>query len=164
VVAGLIDLALSAVVGGLVLAILFWVRASNGLSSADLAAQLLNASVGSLAATVFLAGFEASPLEASPGKLARGLRVRHFPGAERLSLARALIRNLFKLGLPLPLAYLAGLAAYDGGGVEAWVGIGAAVVVALSYLAGAFFGDGRAVYDQVAGAVVIRTQPGRRFA
>lgn len=163
-VAALIDLALTGVIGAALLVALAWFRAANLLQLADLAGHLISAGTIALVATVFLAGFEASPLEASPGKQALGLRVRRHSDGDRLGLGRALARNLLKLGLPAPLAYLAVLAAAEGGGLEAWVGVGAAAVVALTYLVGVLFGDGRAAYDQVAGTAVIRALPGRRFA
>lgn len=163
-VAGLIDLGLVSAFGGLIVAGLMMLRAGNWLLFGDLAGHLISAIGVCVVASVVLAGFESGPLEATPGKLARGLRVRRYPGAERLGLGRAIVRNLFKLGLPVPLAYLAVLAACDDGGPAAWVGVAAAAVVAVSYLAGVLFGDGRPVYDQVAGSSVIRALPGRRFA
>jgi len=163
-VAGLIDSCLVAVVGGLLLAALAGLQAAHWFTLTALGTHLANAAVAALAGTVVLAACEASSLEATPGKLARGLRVRRYPGAARLSFGRAALRNLIKLGLPVPLAYLALLAAFDGGGPAAWVGVGAAVLVALSYLTGVLLGDGRTAYDQVSGAVVIRTLPGRRYA
>lgn len=164
VVAGLIDLGLTAVICGVVVLMSAAARAANWLTLGDLATQLAVAAITAVVATVVMAAFEASAFEASPGKLARGLRVRRHPSGERLSLLRALLRNLLKLGLPLPLAYLAGVAAYDGGPGVAWVGLAAALVVAISYLAGAVFWDGRTAYDQVSGSMVIPTMPGRRYA
>lgn len=162
--AALIDLGLTAVIGAALLAILAGLRTANWFPPADLAGHLVSAATIALVATAFLAAFEAGPLEASPGKRARGLRVRRHRDGDRLGFGRALIRNLLKVGLPAPLAYLAALAAYEGGGLEAWVGVGAAAVVALTYLGGALLGDGRTVYDQLSGAAVIRALPGRRFA
>lgn len=163
-VAGLIDCCLVAVVGALLLAALAGVQAAHWLTLSALGTHLANAAVAALAGTVVLAACEASSWEATPGKLARGLRVRRYPDAARLSFGRALARNLIKLGLPVPLAYLAVLAAVDDGGPAAWVGVVAALVVALSYLAGLLLGDGRTAYDQVSGAMVIQALPGRRYA
>lgn len=163
-VAGLLDLGLSVILGGILLAIGAALRLPERLALGDLTGQLVAAVAISLTVSLALAVFESGPLEATPGKLARGLRVRRAPGGDRLSFPRAVLRNLFKLGLPVPLAYLAGVAAWAGGGPAAWVGLGAAVVVGVSYLAGALFGEGRAVYDQVSGSMVIRALPGRRFA
>jgi hypothetical protein len=163
-VAGLIDCCVVAAVGGLALVIGHGLSVAGTAWPTTLVAHLINAATVALAGTIVLAGCEASTLEATPGKLARGLRVRRYPGAERLGFGRALVRNLVKLGLPLPLAYLAGLAAYVGGGLPAWVGVAAAGVVALSYLVDVLLGDGRTAYDQVSGSMVIATMPGRRYA
>ena len=162
--AGLIDLGVVAVLGGLLLLIFTGFQVGRQPALSDLATHLLQAGLVAVAGTLVLSCFEASPLEATPGKLACGLRLRRDSDSGHLGLGRAIVRNLFKLGLPVPLAYLAALAAYDGGGWPAWVGVGAAAVVAASYLAGVLLGDGRPVYDQLAGSAVIRTAPGRRYA
>ncbi len=164
--AGLIDLGLMLVwalaVGLVTLALLTGGALAGvgplGLNLAGIAAVVLPVTIG-------LTVLEAGRYEATPGKLKLGLRVRHDPGGERISWGRSFLRNLLKLGLPWLLLHLAVITAtVGGGGVAAWFGFLLAVAVPVAYVATLYRGDGRTIYDHLAGTMVISTEPGRRFA
>lgn len=164
--AGLIDLALMLVwallVGALALGLLTFGALAGvgplGLNLAGMAAVVLPVTIG-------LTVLEAGRYEATPGKLKLGLRVRRDPGGERISWGRSFVRNLLKLGLPWLLLHLATITATIGaGGVAAWVGALLAVAVPGAYVVSLLRGDGRTIYDHLAGTMVISTEPGRRFA
>ena len=164
--AGLIDLGLMLVwalaVGLVTLALLAGGALAGvgplGLNLAGIAAVVLPVTIG-------LTVLEAGRYEATPGKLKLGLRVRHDPGGERISWGRSFLRNLLKLGLPWLLLHLAVITAtVGGGGVAAWFGFLLAAAVPVAYVATLYRGDGRTIYDHLAGTMVISTEPGRRFA
>lgn len=117
-----------------------------------------------LPATILLTALEAGRYEATPGKLTFGLRVRREPDGARISWGRSLLRNLLKLGLPWTLVHLATITASVAGGVVAWIGAVLCVAVPLAYVASLLTGDGRTLYDHLAGTMVIPTRPGRRVA
>lgn len=164
-IAGLIDLGLmlawALLVAGIALGLLYGGMLQGigplGLNLVGIAAVVLPATIG-------LTVLEAGRYEATPGKLKVGLRVRRDPGGERLTPARSFLRNLLKLGLPWMLLHLAVISATVGGGVAAWVGALLSVAVPAAYVVSLFRGDGRTIYDHLAGTMVISTRPGRRFA
>ena len=164
--AGLIDLALMLVwallVGVVALGLLTFKALAGvgplGLNLTGIAAVVLPVTIG-------LTVLEAGRYEATPGKLKLGLRVRRDPGGERISWARSFLRNLLKLGLPWLLLHLAVIAITIGGGsLAAWSGLLLALAVPVAYVVSLLRGDGRTIYDHLAGTMVISTEPGRRFA
>lgn len=70
-----------------------WREAVTALSGAVAGAVVAPALLAALLALAWFAGFEASPLQATPGKRALGLRVVDARGA-RLALGRAALRHL----------------------------------------------------------------------
>ena len=70
-----------------------WREAVTALSGAVADAVVAPALLAALLALAWFAGFEASPLQATPGKRALGLRVVDARGA-RLALGRAALRHL----------------------------------------------------------------------
>lgn len=126
--------------------------------------NLVGIAVVVLPSTIGLTVFEAGPYEATPGKLKFGLRVRRDPSGERISWLRSLLRNLLKLGLPWTLGHLAVISVLAAGGTDAIIGALVAVAVPVGYLVSLLTGDGRTIYDRLAGTMVISTEPGRRFA
>jgi uncharacterized RDD family membrane protein YckC len=56
------------------------------------------------------------------------------------------------------------ISAVVAGGVAAWVGALLSVAVPVAYLLSLVRGDGRTIYDHLAGTMVISTEAGRRFA
>lgn len=129
-----------------------------------LALNLVGLALVVLPVTVALTVLECGRYEATPGKLKLGLRVRVDPTGERLSWQRSLLRNLLKLGLPWTLGHLAAIAVATGGGIDAQIGAIVSMAVPVAYVVSLFLGDGRTIYDRLAGTMVISTQPGRRFA
>lgn len=163
--AGLIDLGLMLAWALLVAAValgLFYGGALRGLGPLGL--NLIGIAAVVLPATVGLTVLEAGRYEATPGKLKLGLRVRRDPGGERLTPGRSFLRNLLKLGLPWMLLHLAAISATVAGGPAAWIGALLSVAVPAAYIVSLFRGDGRTIYDHLAGTTVISTSPGRRFA
>lgn len=164
--AGLIDLGLMlawALVVGLAAVAFLATGALRGI--APLGLNLTGIAVVVLPVTIGLTVLEAGRYEATPGKLKLGLRVRRDPGGERISWGRSFVRNLLKLGLPWLLLHLATITATIGaGGAAAWVGALLAVAVPGAYVVSLLRGDGRTIYDHLAGTMVISTEPGRRFA
>ena len=163
--AGLVDL-------GLVLAWVLLVAAVGvplyltGRTSAlgPLALNLVALALLVLPVTVALTAMECGRYEATPGKLKFGLRVRRDPTGERISWGRSLLRNLLKLGVPWSLGHLAAIALAAGGGIDAQIGAILSMAVPIAYLVTLLTGDGRTIYDHLAGTMVISTEPGRRFA
>ncbi len=165
VLAGLIDaglmLAWALLVGGVVWALL----AAGTLRGVGLLGlNLMGIAAVVLPATIALTSLEAGRYEATPGKLKYGLRVRRDPDGARISWGRSLLRNLLKLGLPWTLAHLAVITATVAGGPAAWLGAAIGVAVPVAYLVSMRSGDGRTLYDHLAGTMVITTRPGRRIA
>ncbi len=163
--AGLIDLGLM-LAWALVVAGLGWVLLSNGLlrGIGPLVLNLFGIALVVLPVTIGLTLLEGGRLEATPGKLKLGLRVRKDPSGEGIGWRRSLLRNLLKFGLPWALLQLAIPAVLARGGPLGWIGLAIAVAVPVSYLVTLLLGSGRTVYDQIAGTMVISTAPGRRFA
>lgn len=126
--------------------------------------NLLGLALVILPVTIGLTLLESGRYEATPGKLKLGLRVRRDPNGERISWGRSLLRNLLKLGLPWTLGHLAAISLATGGGWDAQVGAVLSLAVPAAYLVSLFAGDGRTIYDHLAGTMVISTRPGRRFA
>ena len=127
-------------------------------------ANILGVALVVLPVTVGLTVLESGRYEATPGKLKVGLRVRSDPTGERISWFRSLVRNLLKLGLPWVLGHFAAVSLAYGGGWDAQLGALLAMAVPVAYLVSLFTGDGRTIYDRLAGTMVISTAPGRRFA
>jgi len=165
VLAGLIDLGL-ALVWALVVAAVGVPLYLTGRTAAvgPLALNLVGLALVVLPVTVALTLLECGRYEATPGKLKFGLRVRVDPTGARLSWQRSLLRNLLKLGVPWSLGHLAAIALAAGGGIDAQIGALLSMAVPIAYLITLFTGDGRTVYDRLAGTMVITTEPGRRFA
>jgi uncharacterized RDD family membrane protein YckC len=163
--AGLIDLGLMlawALVVGAVALTLFNGGVLRGLGPLGL--NLVGVAAVVLPATIGLTVLEGGRYEATPGKLTFNLRVRRDPTGERLTWGRSLVRNLLKLGLPWMLLHLAVISAVVAGGVAAWVGALLSVAVPVAHLLSLVRGDGRTIYDHLAGTMVISTEAGRRFA
>lgn len=163
--AGLIDLGL-ALAWALVVAAVGVPLYLTGQTSAlgPLALNLVGLALVVLPLTVALTVMECGRYEATPGKLKFGLRVRRDPTGERVSWQRSLLRNLLKLGVPWSLGHLAAIALAAGGGIDAEIGAVMSMAVPVAYLVSLFIGDGRTIYDRLAGTMVISTEPGRRFA
>lgn len=163
--AGLIDVALmlawALVVGAVVLAVF---RGAGPGAVGLLGLNLAGVAVVVLPATIGLTMLEAGRYEATPGKLKYGLRVRRDPTGERISWGRSFLRNLLKLGLPWVLVHLAVVSAAVTGGTAAWIGAVLSIAVPVAYVVSLLVGDGRTIYDHLAGTMVIGTEPGRRFA
>lgn len=165
ILAGLIDAGLMLGWALLVAAALLVMSvAGPALGVGPLGLNLIAIAAVVLPATIGLTVLEAGRYEATPGKLRFGLRVRRDPTGERLGRARSLLRNLLKLGLPWAMVHLAVLTATITGGLVAWLGLVLCVAVPAAYLVSLVRGDGRTIYDRLAGTVVIGTEPGRRFA
>lgn len=165
ILAGLIDLALMLGWAVLVAAIGVPLYLAGRLPGVGLLGlNLLGLGLVVLPATIGLTALESGRYEATPGKLKLGLRVRRDPSGDRISWARSLLRNLLKLGLPWTLGHMAAIALANGGGWDAMLGAVLSMAVPLAYVVSLFRGDGRAIYDHLAGTMVISTRPGRRFA
>ncbi|MGC3993889.1 MAG: RDD family protein [Propionicimonas sp.] len=163
--AGLIDLGLMLAWALLAGAVILSLAAAGSLGGIGLlGVNVVGIAAVVLPVTVGLTALEAGRYEATPGKLKFGLRVRHDPGGERVGWGRSFVRNLLKLGLPWTLLHLAVVSAAIGGGPAAWAGLVLGVAVAAGYVVSLIRGDGRTVYDHLAGTMVISTEPGRRFA
>lgn len=163
--AGLIDLGFA--VGWVILVAavgvpLYLTGHTSGLG--PLALNLVGLALVVLPVTIALTVMECGRYEATPGKLKLGLRVRLHQTGARVSWQRSLLRNLLKLGVPWSLGHLAAIALASGAGIDAQIGALLSMAVPLAYLVSLFIGDGRTLYDRLAGTVVISTQPGRRFA
>jgi uncharacterized RDD family membrane protein YckC len=157
--AGLIDLGLALAWAILVAAVGVPLYLSGRTSALGPLAALVD-----LPVTVALTVMECGRYEATPGKLKFGLRVRRDPTGERISWQRSLLRNLLKLGVPWSFGHLAAIGLAAGGGTDAQIGAILSMAVPVAYLVSLFIGDGRTIYDRLAGTMVISTEPGRRFA
>ena len=105
--------------------------------------------------TVALAWRESSRRQATPGKRLRRLVVTADEG--RASYGRALLRNALKVGLPWELGHTVAFTLATGHGiVPVWIVPVAALTYALPivYVVMLFVGDGRTIYDRIAGTVV----------
>ncbi len=131
---------------------------------APLTLNLVGLALVVLPVTIALTVLECGRFEATPGKLKLGLRVRVDPGGERLSWPRSLLRNLLKLGVPWSLGHVAAITLANGGGIDAQIGAILSMAVPVAYLVSLLTGNGRTIYDRLAGTMVISTAPGRRFA
>ncbi len=112
-----------------------------------------------LLATVLAARQEAGPRAGTPGKRREGLVVTTGSGAP-VPLARALVREAVKIGVPWQLGHVVAVgAAYGGFARRDPLTL---VATALTYpllavmAAAAALGSGRALHDRVAGTVVRR--------
>lgn len=163
--AGLIDLgvmlAWALVAGGAVLAL---ATTGNLGGGGLLGVNLIGVAAVVLPVTLGLSTLEAGRYEATPGKLALGLRVRRDPGGDRIGWGRSFLRNLLKLGLPWTLLHLSVLSVVVAPGPSGWLGLALALAVPSAYLISLRAGRGRTIYDHLAGTMVISTAPGRRFA
>jgi uncharacterized RDD family membrane protein YckC len=163
--AGLIDLGLMLGWAVLVAVIALALFSGGGLRGiGPLGLNLVGIAVVVLPSTIGLTLLEAGRYEATPGKLRFGLRVRRDPSGARLGWGRSFLRNLLKLGLPWLLLHLAVITATVSGGTAAWFGALLCVAVPAAYIVSLVRGDGRTIYDHLAGTMVISTEPGRRFA
>ena len=111
--------------------------------------------------TLALAWRESSSREATPGKRVRGLGVHVDKSGERASFGRALRRNVIKLALPWEFGHTVAFTLAAGNGVvPTWIVALAALTYALPivYLVTLFVGDGRTLYDRIAGTVVVLTK------
>ncbi len=131
-----------------------------------LAANLLGGALVLVPVVGGLALTEGGRYEASPGKQWFGLRVRRADGG-RIGHARALVRNLLKVGPPAVVGHAAGLAWASSVwpvGTDVWILTAVACLIPLGYLAWALLDKGRTPYDVLAGTVVTTTVRGRRVA
>jgi GrpB-like predicted nucleotidyltransferase (UPF0157 family) len=113
--------------------------------------------------TVWLAGWEASPGGATPGKRLLGLRVLTSSG-DRLSWPRSLLRTALKFTLPWELTHIAwwNLLLRSGNqGLEA-VLLSMVCAAFAVYLVSLFVGSRRAPYDRITGTFVIANGGYRR--
>ena len=107
--------------------------------------------------TVALAWRESSARQATPGKRARRLAVRSNADGTRISFGRALARNALKIAVPWELGHTVAFTLATGHGiVPAWIVPIIALTYALPivYVVTLFVGDGRTLYDRIAGTVV----------
>jgi hypothetical protein len=105
--------------------------------------------------TLALSWRESSARQATPGKRVRRLIVT--TAGARTSFGRALLRNALKVALPWELGHtVAFTLAFGSDVVPPWIVPLAAVTYALPivYLVTLFVGDGRTLYDRVAGTTV----------
>ena len=105
--------------------------------------------------TMGIAWRESSAREATPGKRVRHLAVTS--GGARISFGRALLRNAVKIALPWELGHTVVFTLAMGNGtVPVWIVPITALTYALPivYVVTLFVGDGRTLYDRVAGTVV----------
>jgi GrpB-like predicted nucleotidyltransferase (UPF0157 family)/uncharacterized RDD family membrane protein YckC len=128
-------------------------------------AQLVIFAVLTVPVTVWLAGWEASPGGATPGKRLLGLRVLTMSG-DRLTWPRSLLRTALKFTLPWELAHIAWwnllLRSGDQGSVLDRLLLSLVCAAIAVYLVSLFVGSRRAPYDRIAGAFVIANGGYRR--
>jgi uncharacterized RDD family membrane protein YckC len=121
-------------------------------------AQLVILLVLTVPVTVWLAGWEASPGGATPGKRLLGLRVLTSSG-DRLSWPRSLLRTALKFTLPWELAHTAWwnvlLRSGDQGAVLDRLLLSLVCAAVAVYLVSLFVGSRRAPCDRVTGTFVI---------
>ncbi len=107
--------------------------------------------------TLALAWCESSAREATPGKRVRRLTVLSTGKGGRVRFPRALLRNALKVALPWELGHTVAFTLAAGSGVvPVWLIPIAALTYALPivYIVTLFVGDGRTLYDRLAGTVV----------
>ena len=121
-------------------------------------AQLVIFAVLTVPVTVWLAGWEASPGGATPGKRLLGLRVLTSSG-DRLTWPRSLLRTALKFTLPWELAHTAWwnvlLRSGNHGAVLDRLLLSLVCAAITVYLVSLFVGSRRAPYDRVTGTFVI---------
>ena len=146
--------------------ILIWVAivaAIGGVLYATGVIRTINPVSGNIVAVIILivpvtfalAWRESSSREATPGKRLRHLRVSC--GGARISFGRALLRNALKIALPWELGHTVVFTLATGNGtIPAWIMPITALTYALPivYVLTLFVGDGRTLYDRIAGTVV----------
>ena len=124
-------------------------------------AQLVSFAVLTVPVMVWLAGWEASPGGATPGKRLLGLRVVTSSG-DRLSWPRSLLRTALKFTLPWELAHTAWwnllLRSGNPGAVLDRLLLGLVCAAMAVYLVTLFVGSRRAPYDRLTGTVVTAKQ------
>jgi uncharacterized RDD family membrane protein YckC len=120
-------------------------------------AQLVIFAVLTVPVTVWLAGWEASPGGATPGKRLLGLRVLTVSG-DRLTWPRSLLRTALKFTVPWELAHTAWwnllLRSGDHGAVLDAVPLSLVCAAIAVYLVSLFVGSRRAPYDRITGTFV----------
>jgi uncharacterized RDD family membrane protein YckC len=120
-------------------------------------AQLVIFAVLTVPVTVWLAGWEASPGGATPGKRLLGLRVLTVSG-DRLTWPRSLLRTALKFTVPWELAHTAWwnllLRSGDHGAVLDRLLLSLVCAAIAVYLVSLFVGSRRAPYDRVTGTFV----------
>jgi uncharacterized RDD family membrane protein YckC len=107
---------------------------------------------------VAAAVFESRRRGATPGKRVLHLEVRH--GSRSPGFARALSRNVLKIGAPWIIGHAAVFVLATAGDPTPPLGyvlLAAAYVLPIAYLASLFAGSGRTLYDRVAGIRVVRS-------
>jgi uncharacterized RDD family membrane protein YckC len=121
-------------------------------------AQLVIFAVLTVPVTVWLAGWEATPGGATPGKRLLGLRVLTVSG-DRLTWPRSLLRTALKFTLPWELAHIAWwtllLRSGDQGAVLDAVLLSLVCAGIAVNLMSLFVGSRRAPYDRITGTFVI---------
>jgi uncharacterized RDD family membrane protein YckC len=121
------------------------------------AAQLVAMGLLTAPVTLWLAGWEAAPRGATPGKRLLRLRVTTADG-DFVALGRSLLRSVLKVALPWELAHTAvwRLLVWPGDPEDrvSLVLLLLANGIAVVYLAALFVGSGRTPYDRIAGTVV----------
>jgi uncharacterized RDD family membrane protein YckC len=107
--------------------------------------------------TLALGWRESSVRQATPGKRVRRLIVVSAVTGGRIRFGRALARNALKIALPWEFGHTVTFTlAASGGIVPPWIVPVAALTYALPivYVVTLFVGDGRTLYDRIAGTVV----------
>jgi uncharacterized RDD family membrane protein YckC len=129
-----------------------------GTPTGRVLAQLVIFAVLTVPVTVWLAGWEASPGGATPGKRLLGLRVLTVSG-DRLTWPRSLLRTALKFTLPWELAHTAWwhvlLRSGNQGAVLDRLLLSVVCAAIVVYLVSLFVGSRRAPYDRVTGTFVI---------
>jgi uncharacterized RDD family membrane protein YckC len=124
-------------------------------------AQLVVFAVLTVPVSAWLAGWEAAPGGATPGKRLLGLRVVTTAG-DRLTWPRSLLRTGLKVTVPWELAHTAvwNLLVWPANpsAVSDMVLLGLANAAIVVYVASLFVGTRRTPYDRVAGTFVIPTK------
>jgi uncharacterized RDD family membrane protein YckC len=123
-----------------------------------LVAQLVVFAVLTVPVTAWLAGWEAAPGGATPGKRLLGLRVLTTAG-HRLTWPRSLLRTGLKIALPWELAHTAvwNLLVWPAnpGAVSDMVLLGVANAAIVVDVVSLFIGARRTPYDRVTGTLVV---------
>lgn len=107
---------------------------------------------------ISLAAFEAGPRQATPGKRRRHLIVVSTDQQRRISLGRALVRNLLKVGVPWTLGHALAIALVGGARFTAVLVVLAALAYTMPvcYLTTLLVRPHRPVYDRLIGTDVVR--------